>query len=157
MQEVFDSEPYSFALASEMMPLMVEHFKETKVLDGITFNPDLQIYANLHTAGVLRIFTARISGKLVAYQVFFVMRHPHSRDSVQANQDILYVDKPYRKGWFGYRFIKYCSDKLLSDGVQVVFQRISAKHDFGPVLERMGYRLIDLTFARTAHDKYRAS
>lgn len=145
---MFSEEPYSDILIGEMIPLWVRHHAETVQYVNIPLEPNTIAYQQAAKAGIVRIFTARIDGKLIGYQVFFVMPHLHSRHSLQATQDIIFIDREYRKGLTGYKFIKFCSDKLISDGVQVIYQHISAHHDFGPVLKRMGYELVDLVYGR---------
>lgn len=147
---IFAREPYSDSLIKEMLPLWQIHHDEIPGYKDIPLDPDLLMYEQVDRAGLLRIFTVRVetSGKLIGYQVLFVMRHPHSRNSLQATQDIIFLSKEFRKGLNGYKFLKYCSDKLIEDGVQAIFQHISAAHDFGPVLKRMGYELCDLVYAR---------
>lgn len=144
----FARENYSTELIAEMVPLWKEHYSE--IADPIyqKLNPDLGIYKTCNERGVLRIFTARQKNSLIGYQVFFVGPHPHHRESIQAQQDILFVSPSARVGLNGYRFIKWCADELRKEGVQIVHQRISAHHDFGPMLKRMGYELEDLTYSK---------
>lgn len=148
----FAREPYSPQLVSDMMPLWERHQEETAAYPEISLNPDIAIYERSDALGTLRVFTAREEGKLVGYQVFFVMPHPHSRQSLQANQDIVYLEPEMRRGLAGYKFLKWCSDQLLEEGCEVVFQHINARHDFGPVLQRMGYKLVDLVYGRKKED-----
>ena len=143
----FAREAYSAGLVEEMRPLWVSHYAETHDEMYGQLNPDLGFYER--AVPIMRIFTARDdAGELHGYQVFFVMNDPHSRDSVQAVQDILYLCRSAREGLAGYRFIKWCAEQLEAEGVDVIHQRIAAKHDFGPVLERMGFELEDLTYSK---------
>ncbi len=84
----------------------------------------------------------------MGYQVFFLKANAHYKSSLQAVQDILFLDERIRKGFTGYRFIRYCDEKLKDEGVQVVYQHVKSKHDFGRVLERLGYELQDLIYSR---------
>lgn len=150
----FAREPFSAQLIAEMLPLWDAHHKEIPQL-GFPPDPDLAIYKQMAEKGVLRIFTARLGGAanvagsiVVGYQVFFVMRHPHRRYSVEASQDILYLDPDVRKGLTGVKFIRWCDDQLIKEGVKAIFHQISARNDFGKIFERMGYELMDLSYAK---------
>lgn len=144
----FAREPFSQSLLEEMMPLWKSHHAE--IADEIygPLDPDIAVYARSYAAGVLRIFTFRYKQVLQGYQVFFVNKHPHSKDSLQAVQDILYLTPSFRRGLNGYGFIRWCCDQLAGEGVEYVHQHISARHDFGPVLERMGFMIEDLVYAK---------
>lgn len=148
----FSLEPYSDALIEEMLPLWQAHYDEVAHFKDIPLDPNLAVYAGIAANGNLRIFTARQwseSGiNLVGYQVFFLNANPHYKTSFQAVQDILFLDESVRKGMTGYRFIKWCDAQLKAGGVQVAIQHVKAKHDFGRILERLGYGLQDLIYTR---------
>jgi hypothetical protein len=67
---------------------------------------------------------------------------------LQATQDILFVLPEYRKGRVGIGLIKYCDQQLGAEDVQVVYQHVKLAHNFGPVLERMGYEAVDIIYAK---------
>lgn len=143
----FQQEPYSDMLIAEMRPLWSTHDKEIPQL-GIKFDPDLKAYRQMYMQNALRIFTARIAELLVGYQVYFIGYHPHRRGSLEATQDVLYLDPEVRQGLAGYKFVKWCDRELEKSGVKAIHHPIDAQHDFGPILERMGFRLTDLTYSR---------
>lgn len=147
-QLVFAHELYSAELVEEMLPLWKAHNDEVPGIKDIPLEPNLSVYEDMDRAGILRIFTVRDNVSLHGYQVMMVSAHPHSKNSIQAVQDILYICPAARKGMTGYRFIKWCCDQLRNEGVQVVYQYIDARNDFGHLLERIGYRLQDLSYAR---------
>lgn len=144
----FAAESYSTELLIEMTPLWARHHKEVEQIRGMTLEPNLSMYAALSAAGVLRIFTARQEKELVGYQVFTITKHPHFKDMTQATMDILYLSPAARLGWMGYHFLKFVDDEFRKEGVNLLFRGISARHDFGPVLERIGYDLVDYIFLR---------
>ena len=132
----------------EAKPLLFSHYKEIAHYLDIPFNPDYEQYKRAESMGMLRIYTARddVDGKLIGYGVFFVKGNIHYKDSLQAVQDIIYIDK--EKRGLGMMFIKFCDDKLREDGVQVIYHHVKAQHNFGRGLERMGYELIDLIYGK---------
>lgn len=144
----FAREIFSEALVEEMKPLWEKHHQETAAYMDIPLDPNVAVYGDAETRGTLRIYTARQGRKLVGYQIFFIMLHPHCISSLQAVQDILFIDKGFRLGLVGYKFIRWCGEELKKEGVQVIFQHISAAHDFGRMLLRMGYQHVDSVYGR---------
>lgn len=144
----FAAEQYSDQLMTEMKPLWVQHHNEIQQIRGAVLDPNLQMYQALASAGVLRIFTARREAGLVGYQVFTITSLPHFKEIKQAVMDILFLSPDARLGWMGYYFLKYADTELQKEGINVMFRAISARKDFGKILERMGYELCDLVFMR---------
>jgi hypothetical protein len=145
----FAREMYSTQLMAELQPLLDAHHEEVPQL-GLPIDPDFTLYKSMADKNMLRIFTARIEGLLVGYQVFGVMKHPHRKYSFEAIQQLLYLDPECRKGWTAIRFLRYCWQALEDEGVRVIHQQIDAHHPFGKIFERYGFVLTDLTYARCA-------
>ena len=132
----------------EIAPLFEAHYREIAHYQDIPLSVDYAAYLRLEARGCLRIYTIRVGILLVGYAIFAVARSMHYSTSLQARQDILYLDPEYRHGRLGMRFIAWCDEQLRAEGVQVVFQHIKAAHNFGPMLERLGYELIDHMYGR---------
>lgn len=138
----------SDALWNEAMPLLKQHWQEIAHYPDIVLDPDRDQYLALEEAGMIRCFTARVAGEqLVGYAVFFVRPALHYAGSVQAYQDVLYLD-PSARGGTGIRFVRFCDEQLEKSAIQVVYHHVKQAHNFGPMLERMGYELVDLIFAK---------
>lgn len=67
-------------------------------------------------------------------------------DSKQAVQDVVFIHPEFRG--FGKKFFIYCDDVLKNQKVQVVYHHIKAAHNFGAMLESIGYKLVDLIYAK---------
>jgi len=130
----------------EAKPLLVEHYLEIAHYQDIPLEPDYASYASLEDAGITRVYTARNEGELIGYAVFFVRKNIHYSSSLQAIQDIIYIHPKYRGQ--GGRFIVWCDAQLKAEGVQVVYHHVKASHNWGPLLERIGYQLIDHIYGR---------
>jgi hypothetical protein len=163
----FAREPLTDALWDEAMPLLEAHWREIAAFQDIPLEPDFELYAANQKAGMLRCFTARADSEyeiaarsgvawgghdsehrpLVGYALYFVRPNPHYKSSVQAAQDVIYLD-PSVRGGTGYKFIAWCDAQLAAEGVQITYHHIKAKHDFGRLLERQGYELVDLIYAK---------
>jgi hypothetical protein len=167
----FAREPLTDALWAEAMPLLQAHKDEIAHYPDLKLEPDIALYQANDAAGVLRCFTARMAGvfsvtparklndgesfewcesvanPLVGYALYFVRANPHYKSSVQAVQDVIYLD-PSVRGGTGYKFIAWCDAQLASEGVQAVYHHVKAAHDFGKLLQRQGYELVDLIYAK---------
>lgn len=97
---------------------------------------------------MLNVFTARHeeTNALTGYAIFFVKHNLHYSTSLQAIQDVLYIDQKQRG--FGAKFILWCDQELKKLGVQAVYHHVKTKHDFGPLLKRIGYEHIDQIWGR---------
>lgn len=174
----FARESFTDDLIAELMPLLFEHWREIAHYPDIPLKPDLAVYRGAEQAGILRVFTVRsgttvrhgsLSAQrqqlnvgtepvrpthvtrpddLVGYAIFFVRPNPHYADSVQAVQDILYVQPTMRGMHAGARFIDWCDEQLAAERVQAVYHHVKAAHNFGKLLERKGYELVDLIYAK---------
>jgi len=134
-------------IAEEIIPLIVDHYREISPLQGLTLKPDLTKYFHLEYQDALRIYTARTPDKeLVGYQVFMLGTHPHFSDAKFASQDLLYIHPDHRG--FGMKFIACCDDQLKEDGVAYVKASVAGTFDYSPMLERLGYRFIEKIYMR---------
>ncbi len=130
-----------------MKPLLEKHYKEIAHYSDIELDPDYDAYVKMESMGAVRVFTARDdAGILVGYAIFFVRYNIHYKKSLQAHQDILFVD-PARRG-IGAKLIQWSDEQLRAEGVQAVYHHVKSAHNFGPLLERIGYQLVDLIYAR---------
>jgi GNAT superfamily N-acetyltransferase len=143
----FRREKVSEQLFEELMPLFAVHHAEVDHYKEIPLSVNTKRYLELEEAGTLRVFTARLeSGQLVGYAFFFVSYPLHNAGSLQAVQDAIFIH-PNHRGQKG-SLVAWCDEQLKDEGVQVVYQHIKASHNFGPMLERLGYELVDLIYGK---------
>jgi L-amino acid N-acyltransferase YncA len=133
---------------AEIQPLLKLHFAEIAHYADIPLDPDYRRYRRMEEAGALRVFTVRVLGALKGYAIFCVAPSLHYQGSLQAVQDILYLDPEEREGRLGLKLIQYADGELKAEGVQVVVQHIKAAHDFSPILKRLGYELQDYLYTK---------
>ena len=126
-------------------PLMVKHHQEIDL-----FGKDLDICAELYQScweeGTLKVYTIREDEKLIGYCAFFLFLHPHHKTSLQAKQDVLFIDKA-RRGR-GIPFLRYCEDELKKSGVDTIHQCVPQLNDWSLLLERMGYHKLETIYTR---------
>ena len=130
----------------EIIPLLHEHYREIAKFQDIPLDVDWLFYRNAERMNLLRIFTCRKNTVLIGYAVFCIKPNPHYASSLQASQDVVFIQKNQRGN--GREFIKWCDAQLKSEGVQAVYHHIKAKHNFGPMLEAQGYELVDLIYCK---------
>lgn len=131
----------------EIKPLLFKHWEEIAHYKDIPLDPDFKQYQVLEDVGALRIFTARTEeGQLIGYAIFFIRKNIHYQSSLQAVQDVLFIDPAWRGT--GVKFIIWCDQRLAEMGVEVVYHHVKKVHNFGPLLERLGYEEVDLIYAR---------
>ena len=130
----------------EAKPLLEAHYKEISHYQDIALKVDQNSYMALEKAGYLRIYVARVDGKMVGYAVFLIKRNIHYINSLQALQDVLYIDPGHRGK--GLKFIAWCDDQLREESIQVVYHHVKLSHDFGKALERIGYERIETIYGR---------
>lgn len=160
----FAREPLTDALWAEVFPLLRSHWREVAAFPDIPLEPDRDLYRHAEANGALRVFTARepnettvrhLDGQrsrqvvplLVGYAAFFVRSNPHYKSSIQAVQDVLYLDPAYR-GVSAVKFIAWCDAALAADGVQVVMQHLKVKSDHARLMAHLGYEPVDTIYAK---------
>ena len=143
----FAHEPVTVDLCEEMLPLLNLHYHEIAHYKDIPLDPNFPAYIELDKANALRVYTARDSdNRLTGYSIYFVRYNLHYSGSLQAIQDVLYID-PTQRG-FGAKFIIWCDKQLAAEGVDVVYHHVKKAHDFSPLLKRMGYDEIESVWGR---------
>lgn len=131
----------------ELTPLLQSHWKEIAHYQDIPLDVDVDRYNAIEESGSLKLFTVRSdSGQLIGYAAYFLNYNLHYKTSLQAIQDVIYIDPSHRG--IGREFIMACDRALQKLGVQAVYHHVKSKHNFGPMLERLGYEEIDRIFAK---------
>ncbi len=159
----FAREPLTPALWQEIQPLLTAHWKEVAFYDDIPLSVDVGAYEASEQSGILRIYTVRkkdhehvgeglsrgaiYNGTLLGYAIFFVRPAPHYSQSIQAAEDVIYID-PSVRGGTGYKFIAWCDEQLASEGTQCVSHHVKLAHDWGKVLERQGYEPVETLWVK---------
>ena len=136
---------------SEALPLLERHAKEIAHYQDIQLNVAVERYRLADEAGGLRVYTARTgaTGALIAYAAFFMAFNPHFKSSLQAVQDVLYVQPEWRGRMVGFRLIRFSENELRKEGVQAVYQHEKIAHpELGKLLLRMGYEAVDTIYAK---------
>ena len=132
----------------EIEPLLKQHYDEIALnKDIINLNPDWEGYARLDAVNALRIYTARRNDKLLGYFVVIVSKSLHYRDHLFANNDVIFLAKPARKGLTGVKLIKYAIDSLAAEGITKLHINTKAHQPFDAILERLNFEEIERVYS----------
>ena len=136
----------------EMSSLMAAHWHEVgQDTARMRLSPDWGAAVALESVDQLAIFTARADGELVGYAFFIVRRHFHYAITVAIN-DLLYLAPGHRAGMAGARLIREAEKALAADGVQNIYFGVKPQHDYSPLLDRRGYRVMETTWSKWVDD-----
>jgi hypothetical protein len=133
---------------AEIVALIETHAAEVSHHLDIPVEMDEKRYRFAEKMNALRIYTVRVAGALVGYEVFQVGMSLHYNSSFQARMDTLFIHPDHRKGLTGYRFLKWAEQQLVDDGVEVAYRHYKfledGRLDLGPLLKRSGWSPIYL-------------
>ena len=133
----------------DALPLLEKHWAEISSNLDIALDVNVEAYRLSEKSNLLRIYTARDEGVMVGYVAIFVHKGLHYQQSLQATQDVFYVDPEHRGKMMGLRLIKFVEDNLRKEGVQVICQHVKIKHPaLGRLLERSGYTAVERIYQR---------
>lgn len=132
----------------ELRPLFEKHWKEIAHYQDIELNPNYEAYFATERAGMLKVYTVRHeqTNNIVGYAVYVVAPALHYRQSIQAVEDIIFIDPDHRGD--GKKFIEWCDEELKMLGVQVVTHHIKFSHDWSRMLEKIGYEKVEMRLSR---------
>jgi hypothetical protein len=144
---------FLLSVEDECKPLLEEHWNEiANNKHVIKLNPDWEAYHYLEQQGALNIFTARDNGKLVGYFVTIKRANIHYKDHIFAANDIIFINKNYRKGFTGIRLIKFAEKVLKEDGVSVLVINTKTHKPFDQLLLWLNYKHIENVYSKLLGD-----
>lgn len=130
--------------------LFEAHWREVESdLDRFPLEPDFEKFFALERAGVLVSFTAREErGGLAGYAIYFASPPLHHKSSVFAYCDSVYLAPEQRRGRAGIDLLRVAERVLVARGVAKIVYPVKLHHDWGPVLERLGYAAAEQLYAK---------
>jgi GNAT superfamily N-acetyltransferase len=140
-------EPERFEdIADELPPLFVRYGDE---LGKDATDPDWSNLLRLAMTGVLRVVTLRDNNKLVGFAISMVGPHLMYRSVCHGITIAVFIDKPYRHGWTGLKFLAKNRDILREWGVKraCIAEDATADKSLRKVYERVGYTPDETTYA----------
>lgn len=145
----YQTEVLGVDLIKEAGDMLKLHKDELCMHADFELDPDWEHYFKASVMGMLVICTARhVNGDLLGYAAYAIHQNPHYRGVKQAVQDVLFMHPSKRGKMAGYNLIKFADEHLASLGVTLVIHHVKVKADFGPMLERQGYRQSEKIFEK---------
>lgn len=114
-------------------------------------------YLALERQGRLKIASLWKGERLIGYSSYFVYCPLHSRRTLWAISDAIYVDPEHRRGWAGVKLLKEAELGLKAMGAKVILysvktdRNLSRKRDrdsVGLLLEKLGYGSFDQSWSK---------
>lgn len=144
----FAREDLASVRASSIEILLVQHWHEIAFYKDIPLNIVWSDYETVEALGMFRIYTARLDRKLIGYVCFRVCHHSHYGTSIQAVQDVLYLDPEHRNHRIGSQLIAFADHLLRAEGVQVVSHHSKVRFPLDEILKRQRYELMETVWGK---------
>lgn len=81
--------------------------------------------------------------------MFFIAKNAHYSGSLQALQDIFFVEKNARGVRVGLSLIKFHDQELKKEGVQLVYQHVKIDHPaLGRLLDHENYNAVEIMYSK---------
>lgn len=136
-------------VVDEIYDCNVLHFEEvTDDSDKLEFSPNYEAYCTLAEQGILHLVTARDDDNLVGYIVSYVMPHMQHSNTMFAIHEAYFLKREYRKGFAGYKLLKFAEKIVKMYNVEVIMLGVKARHDIKPIMDRLGYVLEEKTYMK---------
>lgn len=134
-------------ILSDILPLLARHHLEISEFKDIPLDPDFSRYFFLEKTNGIRIYTARTDEReLAGYAIFYLNTHIHYRSALYASQDLLFIHPKFRG--FGLSFLLWVDEQLKEEGAQLIYQTVTSRFDFSPLLKRIGYQESETIYIR---------
>lgn len=134
-------------LIEQASHLFEQHAEELKPTPDTVLNIRFDKYLQADEEfKCLRVYSVRENGLIVGYCLFGLQEHWHYADMIKAEASALYLSPHLRGKGVGKGFLAYCDTQLKLENVQVIYHHVKATHSFAPILEKLGYGLIDYTY-----------
>jgi hypothetical protein len=136
--------------------LLADNFAEVETHQDVSpLDVNWPAYYGLARSGILKCFALRRGGALVGYNLFFLQPTLHSRRTVWAVNDLVYLIPEERRGWAGVRLIRGTEQLLREAGAKVILygskpDLSSKRHrdSVGKLFARLGYGVFDHNWSK---------
>ena len=129
--------------------LFRQHWDEIALNRGLmVLDPDWRRYELLEECGHLLCLAAWDGDVLAGYSVTIITAHPHYRHLVCANNDVLFVAKPYRLGRLGTQLIEATANHVRERGARLLLWHAKQGTPLEALLCRLGYGVQDVIYAK---------
>jgi len=138
----------SDTLIDEMQNYFGLGYKAYNDDEDLELDPNWDTYKALQDSNLLFIFTVRDGSKLVGYAWYIAMPSLHSKSTIFAAADTIYLDKDYRGRFLGIKLFKYAEEVLKENKITLVLYSVKVYENWGKLLERLGYKQSEVTYQK---------
>lgn len=129
--------------------LFRSHYEEIARNKGVmVLNPHWQRYEQAEAAGMLFALAAWVGTELVGYAITIVDKHLHYSALTYAQNDVIYVAKPHRRGSLGASLIHATEAEATRRGAKLMLWHAKQGTALEALLPRLGYGVQDIIFSR---------
>jgi GNAT superfamily N-acetyltransferase len=132
-------------------PLLEKHWEEIAFYkDKIKLDPEWDFYKSL--GDNIHCVVAFNEDKVVGYFVCFIKEHPHYKNSLWAQNDVLYIDPEYRGKGVGKGMIQFAEKALKYRGVEVLNINMKVNNLFDELLKDLDYNPYECIYSKFIGD-----
>jgi len=130
--------------------LLKDHMAEMNYfqLNGAKFDPDYRKYIRGQDAGHFLLVTAKDSGVLVGYIVFYVDSPVRFQSTIYAKEDLYYVRPEYRRQGIAKRLFEEAEILLKEYNVDFMLATTKTYLDRSGLLEGAGFECYERVFGK---------
>jgi GNAT superfamily N-acetyltransferase len=134
----------------DFMTLLPEHMAEMNWFqrNGAKFDPDYAAYIRGQNQGKFLLVTAKDSGVLVGYIVFFVDLPVRFKSTIYAKEDLYYVVPEYRRQGIAKRLFEEAEILLKEYNVDFMLATTKTYLDRSGLLEQAGFECYEKVFGK---------
>lgn len=122
------------------------HHDEVAPFDDIPLSINWARFIKMEELGILKLFTVREENVLVGYASFIITKGLEYSNTVEASMNNIFIHPAYRGS--GTKFISWCEKQVKELGADVIYHHVKAKNDYGVLLKRLGYDIININYAK---------
>jgi len=109
--------------------------------------PDEAKYKVIEAAGKLLALVAELDGVIIGYSINFIDCHPHYKDLIISNNDLLYLDKAHRRSNYGKILRDETKKRAKDKGAKMQMWHAKPGSAFKIILERDGCKVQDVIYS----------
>ncbi len=136
-----------FQVVEDNFDLVRQHWQEV-VTDERDLAPHWEFFREAEKKQHLVCFCAKKNEEIQGYAVFVLQPDLHSRHTLSAFNDAVFLRRECRKNGMGAAFLKYCDEELSRLGINLILWHVKPARDFSGVLKTMGYKQFSTIYGR---------
>ena len=136
--------------AVEIESVLNDYYITQNGVSGLPpYELDWRVYAALNEANSLVLICARDDAEiLVGFVLYMLVKHPHHKDMLVAECDIIVVAERARGQGVGKALMQHAEPYLVLANVNKVIHREKFFHDAKPLFPKLGYVASEMSYVK---------